>query len=132
MDGSERLQTFPIRTFSSEVAPLASTALDRWALGRIKRSVATAPIRFVLWDGFELLPDAGPPIATILMKNRGALFGWVADAELNFGEAYMFGAVDIRGDLVGLLQAIYRALPPGTRRRPWWLWQRSNNVRSAR
>ena len=43
------------------------------------------------------------PIATIVMKNRRALFGWVADAELNFGEAYMFGAVDIRGDLVALL-----------------------------
>jgi cyclopropane-fatty-acyl-phospholipid synthase len=131
MNGSERLQTFPVRTFSSEVAPLASTSLDRWALGRIRRSVASAPIRFVLWDGFELLPDSGAPIATIVLKNRGALFGWLADAELNFGEAYMFGAVDIRGDLVALLQAVYRALPPGARR-PWWLWQRSNGVRAAR
>jgi cyclopropane-fatty-acyl-phospholipid synthase len=131
MSDGERLQTFPIRRFSSELAPLASTFLDRWALGRIRRSVATAPIRFVLWDGFELLPDSGVPIATIVLKNRGALLGWLADAELNFGEAYMFGAVDIRGDLVGLLQAVYRALPAGAPR-PWWLWQRSNDVHAAR
>jgi cyclopropane-fatty-acyl-phospholipid synthase len=85
----------------------------------------------VLWDGFELLPEACPPIATVVMKNRRALFGWVADAELNFGEAYMFGAVDIRGDLVALLQAIYRALSGGVRR-PWWLWSRPNDVRVAR
>ena len=43
----------------------------------------------------------------------------------------MFGAVDIRGDLVELLEAIYRALPIGAPR-PWWLWQRSNDVRAAR
>ena len=131
MDGGERLQTFPIRTFSSDLAPLASTALDRWALGRIRRSVAAAPIRFVLWDGFELRPDLEAPMATIFFKNRRALFAWLADAELNFGDAYMFGAVDIRGDLVGLLQAIYRALPAGAPR-PWWAWQRSNGVRAAR
>jgi len=131
MDGSERLQTFPVRTFSSEVAPRASTALDRWVLERIRRSVSSAAIRFVLWDGFELLPERGAPIATIVLKNRRALFAWLADAELNFGEAYMFSAVDIRGDLVALLEGIYRALPAAGRR-PWWLWQRSNDVRAAR
>ena len=108
MDG-ERFQT-PIRTFSSEIAPLASTALDRWALGCIRRSVSAAPIRFVLWDGFELLSGHGAPLATIVVKNRRALFGWLVDSQLNFGEAYMFGAVDIRGDLVALLQAVYRVL----------------------
>jgi len=121
-----------VRALSSEAATFASTALDRWALGCIKRSVATAPIRFVLWDGFELRPDGGAaPVATIVMKNRRALYGWVADAELNFGEAYMFGAVDIRGDLIELLEAIYRAFPIGGPR-PWWLWKRSNDVRAAR
>jgi cyclopropane-fatty-acyl-phospholipid synthase len=151
MNGSQRLQALSTGTlnapanarhpepratraqgFSSEAATVASTALDRWALGRIRRSVAAAPIRFVLWDGFELMPERGAaPVATIVMKNRRALYGWAADAELNFGEAYMFGAVDIRGDLVELLEAIYRAFPVGAPR-PWWLWQRSNDVRAAR
>ena len=93
--------------------------------------MSAAPIRFVLWDGFELLSGRGAPLATIVVKNRRALFGWLADSQLNFGEAYMFGAVDIRGDLVALLEAVYRVWPPGARR-PWWLWQRSNGVRAAR
>jgi cyclopropane-fatty-acyl-phospholipid synthase len=42
----------------------------------------------------------------------------------------MFGAVEIRGDLQGALEAIYLAL--GTTPRPWWLWQRSNDTRAAR
>src|SRR5215212_647947 len=98
MNGS-RSQTFPIRTFSSELAPLASNALDRWALARIQQSVASASIRFQLWDGFELRPESVEPIATVVVKNRRALVGWLLDAELNFPEAYMFGAVDVRGDL---------------------------------
>jgi cyclopropane-fatty-acyl-phospholipid synthase len=127
----EHLRAFSVPTFSSEVAPAASTRLDRWALARIQRTVASAPVRFALWDGFELSPDAGQPVGTILFKNRRALFSWVWDPDLNFGEAYMFGAVDLRGDLVALLTEIYRALGSGTSR-SWWLRTRSNDVRTAR
>ena len=112
------------RTFTDEVIPAASTRLDRWALRRIQASVASAPLRFELWDGFELPSPAGPPIATIVFKNRRALTSWVWDSELNFGETYMFGAVEIRGDLLDTLEAIYRAF--GTSKgRHWWLWQES-------
>jgi cyclopropane-fatty-acyl-phospholipid synthase len=118
------------QTFSSHVASVVSTALDHWALGRIRETVASAPIRFALWDGFELPATAGPAVATIVFKNRRALFSWVRDPDLNFGETYMFGAVEIRGDLLGMLEEVYRAL--AARPRPWWLWQRSNGVRAAR
>jgi cyclopropane-fatty-acyl-phospholipid synthase len=118
-------------TFSGEIAPIASTWLDRWAVARIHRMVASAPVRFMLWDGFEVPSLAGAPVGTILFKNRHALYSWVWDPDLNFGEAYMFGAVEIHGDLVALLTEIYRALG-GPRSRPWWLWQRSNDVHAAR
>jgi cyclopropane-fatty-acyl-phospholipid synthase len=109
-----------------------STWLDRWALMRIKRTVDSAPIRFLLWDGFELPSMAHPPVATILFKKRSALFSWVWNPELNFGEAYMSGAVEIHGDLFGLLEAVYRALRAPHPRRANWLWQKSNNARAAK
>jgi cyclopropane-fatty-acyl-phospholipid synthase len=84
----------------------------------------------VLWDGFELPSLAGPPVATISFKGRGALFSWLWDPDLNFGEAYMTGAVEIHGDLRRVLELIYHAL--GTTSRPWWLWQSSNDVSTAR
>ena len=112
-------------------APLTSTSLDRWALSRIQGTVRSAPIGFALWDGFELRAPVHPPVATIVFRNRQALFGWVWDPELNFGEAFMSGGVEIRGDLVALLEAIYRAWGT-TKRRPWWLWQQSNDVHSAK
>jgi cyclopropane-fatty-acyl-phospholipid synthase len=103
--------------------------LDRWALARIQHAVPTAPLRFVLWDGFELPPRVGPPVATIIIKNRHALFSWVWDPELNFGEAYMFGAVEIHGDLVATLEAIYRAVV--VKPKPWRLWHRVTDLHAA-
>jgi cyclopropane-fatty-acyl-phospholipid synthase len=113
------------------VTPVASTTLDHWALGRIQRSVASAPIRFVLWDGFALPSVAGSAIGTIRFKNRVALWSWVWDPELNFGECYMSGSVEIDGDLFPVLDAIYRALGP-SKRRAWWLWQKSNDAGIAK
>ncbi|HVH26126.1 MAG TPA: cyclopropane-fatty-acyl-phospholipid synthase family protein [Vicinamibacterales bacterium] len=107
----EHVQSFPMSAFSSRSAPSAGKAFDRWALARIQASVPGARLRFVLWDGFELVPPAGPAVATIIFRNRRALFSWVWDPELNFGEAYMFGAVEIRGDLVQALQEVYRGWP---------------------
>ena len=127
----ERAYAFPAPTFSGEIAPIASTTLDRWALARIRRTVQAAPVRFRLWDGFELESTAGAPVATIVFRNRRALFSWVWDPDLNFGEAYMFGAVEIRGDLVALLGEVYRALG-SSKSRFSWSWQRANDVRTAR
>src|SRR5690349_21211189 len=118
---------FPAPTFSSEVAPLPTTRLDRWMLDRIRQSVASAPIRFELWDGFALGPGDAPA-ATVILKNRRALFGLGYDSDLNFGEAYMFGAMDVRGDLAALLEAIYRARPDAAPRLSW-LRPRSNDLR---
>jgi cyclopropane-fatty-acyl-phospholipid synthase len=127
----EHARTFAVPTFSSETAPLASTFVERWALARIQHTVASARVAFKLWDGFELPCPAGAPVGTIVFKNRRALFSWVWDPDLNFGEAYMFGAVELRGDLVAMLVEIYRALGRMTQRH-WWLWQRSNDERAAR
>ena len=60
---------------------------------------------------------------------RSALASWAWNAELNFGETYSSGAVELRGDLFLLLEAIYRAL--GNRRRRWWR-QAPNDARAAR
>lgn len=108
-----------------------STALDHWALERVQRSVAPAPITFALWDGYARMPQGRTSIATITFGNRLALLRWVWNSELYFGESYMSGDVRITGDLVALLDAVYRATPPTRRRhRPWR--QVANGTHAAR
>jgi cyclopropane-fatty-acyl-phospholipid synthase len=113
---STHLHALSAPTFSSRIASNASTPLDRWALARIRDMVATARLRFRLWDGFELLSDSGAPVGTMVFKNRRALLSWIWNPDLNFGETYMFGAIDVRGDLVAVLSEIYRALSRDTPR----------------
>ena len=81
---------------TADATPSASTRYDRWAVARIHRSVAAVPVRFVLWDGFESTSGAGAPVATIIFRNRSSLWRWLWDPDLNFGEGYMSGAVEIR------------------------------------
>jgi len=119
-----------VPTLPGEESAYPSTWVDRWALQRIQKGVSSAPIRYVLWDGFELRPE-GAAVATIHVRNRHALFSWLWDPDLNFGEAYMFGAVEIEGNLIELVEAVYHALPK-ERSRPWWLSRQSNDVEAAR
>ena len=127
---SHHFRSATIPTFSSAGEALGSTRLDRWVLGRIQGLVPGARIRFVLWDGYDLQPPSATPVVTIAFKNRRALLSWIWDPDLNFGEAYMFGAVEIRGDLVRLLEEIYRARKEERSR--WWRWQKSHDVRTSR
>jgi len=96
-------------TFSSDLAPAGSTRLDRWALARIRAMVPSAALTFRLWDGYELHSPVDPAAAAIAFRNRRALFSWLWDPELHFGETYMFGAVDVHGDLSAAIEEIYRA-----------------------
>src|SRR4051812_28633451 len=97
---AEHIRAADVPAFSSELARGGSTRLDRWALGRIQQTVPSAEIRFLLWDGYERAPTHGPAVATILIRNRPTLAAWVWNSDLNFGEAYMSGAIEVHGDLI--------------------------------
>jgi cyclopropane-fatty-acyl-phospholipid synthase len=120
------------QTFSNRTVRVASTWFDRWALGRVRNYVAGAPIRFALWDGFALEPTSGEAAGTILFKNRQALLSWARDPDLNFGETYMFGAVEIGGDLVATVEAACRVLAGRKASVLQRLWPSSNSVDTAR
>jgi cyclopropane-fatty-acyl-phospholipid synthase len=121
LDATER----PERTASR------STALDRWAVSRIQQSGPKAALRFALWDGFEVPPAAHPPVGSIRFKSRKALFAWLWDSQLHFGETYMSGDIAVEGDLLRILESIYLGLEKPSPR-PWWLWQPFNDTDASR
>jgi len=126
-----QLRSLTATSDRTQAAPRTSTAFDRGTLARIQQTVTSAPIRWVLWDGYEIPSSARAAVATILFKSRSALLRWAWDPELNFGETYMSGAVEIHGDLLALLEAIYRHWRRAPHR-SWWLWQKSNDAQAAR
>jgi cyclopropane-fatty-acyl-phospholipid synthase len=130
--GAPAYPTFPVPAASRQGAAGASTPLDHWALRRLQEAVASASLRFVLWDGYTVPPYAPASAAAIVVRNRAALFRWLWNPDLNFGEGYMFGDVEIRGDLLAVLEDAYRsqAAAPRPARRVWW--PRANGLRMAR
>ncbi len=126
---SERLRALSVST-PSELTLRGSSRFDHWALSRIQQAVSPATLRFVLWDGYATGPD-DTPIATLTIKNRTALYRWLWNPDLNFGEGYMSGAVEVRGDLVQMLKAVYRAMGDSAPR-PWWMPEPGNSVHASR
>jgi cyclopropane-fatty-acyl-phospholipid synthase len=121
-----------VPALSNVGTPQPSTKLDRWALERIQRTVRGAPIRFLLWDGFELPSRlTAPAVGSIVFRTREALLGWLWNPELYFGETYMAGAVEVRGELSRVLDEIYLAWSSSASR-VWSWWQRANDALTAR
>jgi cyclopropane-fatty-acyl-phospholipid synthase len=79
---------------------------ERFLMERLRRLLARARVRFVLWDGTELGPaDAAAP--TLVVRDRRTLLGILWDPELHFGDAFADGRAEVQGELVPFLQASY-------------------------
>jgi cyclopropane-fatty-acyl-phospholipid synthase len=111
------------------------SALDRWMLSLLQRGFGTAPVGFVLWDGTQSSPPGGSTIGRLLVKDRRTMVSLLLDPELNFGEAYTSGRLEVLGDLPHLLEETYRAWERegrSRRRAPRFSPRRPNTLRRAR
>lgn len=83
---------------------------ERLLLARMMESLGKPPLDLVLWDGQAITSANGAPVAQVLIHDRGALLKLIANPELGFGEMYAAERIDVRGDLVQCLEAIYRSM----------------------
>ena len=84
---------------------------EKLLLARMMESLGNPPVDLVLWDGQEIASLEKPALARVLIRDRGALLKLIANAELGFGEMYSADRIEVEGNLVDCLEAIYRALP---------------------
>ncbi len=113
-------------------------AVERGLLQQLLRKLADPPFRIVLWDGTVILSGDREPIATLFVRTRSAFYRMLWDPNLNFGDDYASGEIDVEGDFVGFLATLYAAtedvpfsaaglrLFPGERR------PRRNTLKAAR
>jgi cyclopropane-fatty-acyl-phospholipid synthase len=79
-------------------------------LSRLLEYLGNPPLEFVLWTGERVRPAiAAEPVASLGIADRGALYGLLADPQVRFGESYSEGRITVEGDLVQVLEAVYRA-----------------------
>src|SRR5215467_10216276 len=86
--------------------------IDRILMSAIEKMADPIPIRLEL--GAPSPADSSTPftLPTIWLKDRRALFALVRNPAINFGELYSQGRLEIEGDLIRLLESLYR-VPQG-------------------
>lgn len=85
--------------------------VERALVSRALHAFGNPPVQVVLWDGQEISNHPEGTVALVLIRDPGALFQLVSDPELNFGELYSEQRIDVQGDLLEFLEAVYRVWP---------------------
>jgi cyclopropane-fatty-acyl-phospholipid synthase len=85
------------------------SGLDQWLLTRLRTLLSDPPIELAVAGRARAGPAPGASVARVTFASRAALLKILGDPWLRFGDAYRDGQVTIEGDLVSLLEAVYRA-----------------------
>ncbi|OGT29117.1 MAG: cyclopropane-fatty-acyl-phospholipid synthase [Gammaproteobacteria bacterium RBG_16_51_14] len=86
------------------------TGFDRWVVTRLLARIGDPPISFVLWNNKKIASPGVLPRAQIRITCRYALYKLLLNPELNFGDLYSNGYIDIDGDMADCLRIIYHTL----------------------
>jgi cyclopropane-fatty-acyl-phospholipid synthase len=119
-------------------APTSELSFEARLLRRLLKSLGDAPLRLTLWNGESVSAGGADCVAGIRFANRATLLKVLANPDLQLGEAYVDGLVEVEGDLVKLIEAVYlsryKAEAPwfgGRSRVARWMNRSRRNTRSA-
>ena len=114
-------------------------ALDRWLARAVLVGTGRPALAIVLWNGEEFVPEGQKPVLRLIFRSRLALLLMLLHPELKFGDLYSIGQIDVEGDFLAGLEAVYRAMHGPARSRYQKLLgflqryrSRSNTLRAAR
>lgn len=111
---------------------------DRWAVRTLMSLGGDPPFTVRLWDGSAAFTPPTQPVSSVHIRERRALLRMLLTPDVGFGDSYSDGLVDVEGDLVEFLEALYRAMA-SARHSPlrravldWLTRPRSNSLATAR
>jgi cyclopropane-fatty-acyl-phospholipid synthase len=80
--------------------------VDQWLLRQVHNSTGQAPVQFGLKNSGAVCPlDAGSPVK-VIFADRRTLARLLLNPEVEFGDAYSDGRIEVQGDLVRLLELV--------------------------
>lgn len=108
-------QFLPADEFAPPISPAVGSdhgrllGIERWLARLMLQSLGSPPVKLVLWNGEEFgSPDANP-VARILVHDRAAFWKLLFDPDIQFGDGYADGRLEVEGDLVAMLEAVSRS-----------------------
>jgi len=94
------------------IQPRESRARDSWLLSKVRSLLGDPPVEFSIRGG-DRVRTVKAPVARVTFASRKSLLSILADPWVRFGDAYSDGTLTIEGDLVELLETIYRSSAMG-------------------
>lgn len=120
---------------SPQQAPVSpSPSIEGRLLRALLHAFGDPPVQFALWNG-ERISGSAEPVATLVIPDKPTLMRLCMDPDVQFGELYSVGRLQVEGDLGRLLEVLYQgAANPGRnsisalRRLGHWLHRRPTNT----
>ena len=111
--------------------------VEKWLFRKVLGSLGNPSVRFHLWDGDRISTSDAAPVADVFIKDRTTLLKFIYNPELYFGDAYSDGSLEVKGDLIALLDAVYRSVAKvsdmggGRSLASLWLGRKQANTRGG-
>ncbi|HWW32795.1 MAG TPA: cyclopropane-fatty-acyl-phospholipid synthase family protein [Steroidobacteraceae bacterium] len=106
-------------TLDLDAAPRGEArAAGRWLLRRVSSFLGDPPLEFSIRGGARIC-NVATALGRVIFASRAHLASLLADPWVRFGDGYSDGTVKVEGDLVEVLEAVYRASTMGDK--PSWL-----------
>ena len=100
----------------SDARSRSGNSLEARLLRRLLRSLGDPPIEFhLLWSDEWVTPPAVGPLERVRIADRRTLLGLLYDAHVRFGDAYTTGQLEVEGDLVKFMVALFQIFAPDAR-----------------
>ena len=94
------------------VADDARYSMETRLIRTLMHAFGNPPIAFALWNGDRIAPLGSAPVATLRIADRRTLLRLCTDPDVQFGELYSAGKIDVEGDLVRMIEELYRGGAP--------------------
>ena len=107
----------PTAAVAETAPPATARGVDAWLLARLRALLGNPPLALAVRDGATV--GAAGAIARVTFADRATLVGVLSDPWLRFGDAYSDGSIAIEGDLVSMLECVYRASGMGGKAGSW-------------
>ncbi|QNI30289.1 class I SAM-dependent methyltransferase [Alloacidobacterium dinghuense] len=112
------------------------STLENRLLRRIQGLIGQAPIQLE-FDQEKIGPPDPTKNESVVIRDRRTLAHMVLDPELGFGDGYMQGRIEINGNLVNILEQVFRSMR-SSGKRSWygrlfsnWLQHMQGNTRGG-
>jgi cyclopropane-fatty-acyl-phospholipid synthase len=114
MDAASRTEGLANTDAAAAAAPSKpGNSFEARLLRRLMLSLGEPPIEIALVStGERVVPQGVAPLGQIRIADLRTLLGLLRDPVVRFGDAYSAGRIEIEGDMVQLLEFVYRSVAP--------------------